>query len=64
MTLTFNKGASYMVDIQAVLNKSTGFINYDGLYGYFGLKDANYLVGTKLFKFHQSCCWGYILQAV
>jgi len=47
---------------QEALSKSTGWINHNGLIGYFSFEVANYLVGTGKYKFHQSCCWGYILE--
>jgi len=44
------------------LASCTGFINCDGLLGYFPFRAANYLVGTGEYHYHQSCCWGYILR--
>lgn len=47
---------------EEVLKRSTGFYNINGLIGYFGFRDANYLVGTGKYKFEACGCWGYVLR--
>ena len=49
---------------QEALATSTNFIDIDGLLGYFAIRAANFLVGTGKYKFHQCCCWGYVLKKV
>jgi hypothetical protein len=49
---------------EAALETSTGWIDTDGLLGYFGLHAANILVGTGKYQWHQVCAWGYILKRV
>jgi hypothetical protein len=47
---------------QEALKTCSGFININGLIGYFGFRAANLLVSTEKYKFHQVCFWGYVLE--
>lgn len=54
-----------MLNEENALQSSTKWVNgKDNLYGYFGYRAANYLVGTGKYQFYSSCFWGYILKKV
>jgi len=45
-----------------LLAKSTGYIDYPDLKGYFSLFVANALVATGHWSFHDAHPWGYIMR--
>ena len=47
---------------QDCLTRSSGFVNCDGLIGYLSFRDANFLVGTGKYYYHQVSCWGYVIK--
>ncbi len=49
---------------EIALSKCTGFVGMDNLLGYFPFECANFLVGTHKYRFHQVCCWGYVLERI
>lgn len=49
---------------EIALSKCTGWVDINNLLGYFSFECANFLVGTGKYKFHQCCCWGYVLERV
>jgi hypothetical protein len=46
------------------LGTSTGFVNYRNRIGYFGFKEANFLVGPGKYKFKQVLPWGYVVERI
>lgn len=46
------------------LSKSNGWVNMDGLTGYYPFSAANYLVCTKKYEFFQVCWQGYVLKTI
>lgn len=47
---------------EEALAQSTGWVKMNRLEGYLPFSAANYLVGTGKYQYHQSCCWGYIVE--
>lgn len=47
---------------QQALSKSNGFVDVGGLLGFFRLEEANYLVSTGHYEFHQTGWMGYVLR--